>query len=95
MKVTMTTIEAINSVKPVIIGALGAVVLDGTSMIPLGAAAGVILVVYRMTRRWTQVEDQVENMGEKLERIEILLQTRPCFKNGNGCELEQKGKETK
>jgi hypothetical protein len=79
-----------------VMGSLAAVVLDGASYMPLGAAAGVILTVVMLTRRWTKLEDsqqemiaRQQDMSTRLSKIEKLIETRPCVGNGKNCPVEK------
>jgi hypothetical protein len=65
-----------------VFGALFALVIDGSSMIPLGAAAGVILTVVMLTRRWTSMEIQLKEFHDSFEKrlssIERKMENLPC-----------------
>ena len=67
------------------IGMIAAVVLDGAAMIPLGAACGVILVIWQMSSRWTKVEDainiltdRVGKIEEKIDKVDDRFNDFPC-----------------
>lgn len=84
-----------------VLGGLAAMVIDGTSMIPLGAAAGVVFTVVRLTQRWQRLEDRLESQEERMdERFEsheksvkslvTLINSRPCMNNGACQKPEEK-----
>ncbi len=75
-----------------VFGAFSALVIDGTSMVPLGAAAGVIGAVVMLTRRWTILEDKLDAFNTRMEKLEKLLETRPCFYTQGECSLKEKTK---
>jgi hypothetical protein len=77
-------IENIEDIAGPMLGALAAVVLDGNTMIPMGAAAGVIWAVYRLTRRVTIWDSSLRSHSAQLDEIRSLLMTRPCF-TVKGC----------
>lgn len=79
-------IDAIKSAAGPLFGGFAALVIDGTTMVPMGCAAGVILTIVSMTRRWTLFEAKLEDQANRLHRIEKLLETRPCV-NGQ-CDLK-------
>lgn len=76
-----------------IFGAFSALVIDGTSMVPLGAAAGVIGAVVMLTRRWTILEDKLDAFNTRLEKLEKLLETRPCFYKPGECPTNTEKKQ--
>lgn len=80
-----------NLVGPVL-GIIATVIFDQNSLIPLGAAAGVIVTIVFMTRRWTKMEDDIEMIKRDLTNIRQGLNRLKCFNpNTLGeCPVEKK-----
>lgn len=80
-----------------VIGTLAAIVLDGTAMVPLGAAAGVVLVVWQMSARYTKVEDAIRaNTAELCSQKEEMREIRKEFnefKSNFPCPNHARNKE--
>ena len=66
-----------------ILGAMAALVLDGTAMVPLGAAGGVVLTIIVMTRKFTKMEDDIEQVKRDIIEMKTLLKSRAFNSPGN------------
>lgn len=56
-----------------LLGSIGALVLDGTTMLPLGAAIGVMFFVFRVSSRWTELTLEVQTMREEIRALRVEL----------------------
>jgi negative regulator of sigma E activity len=62
---------------------MAALVLDGTAMVPLGAAAGVVLTIIAMTRKFTKMEDAIEQMQNDICEMKVIIKSRAYNSPGN------------
>jgi hypothetical protein len=56
------------------LGSATAFVVDGATMIPIGAALGMMLFVSRITRRWTQVEMEIAQMRQDISDLKRAIE---------------------
>jgi hypothetical protein len=61
-----------------VIGAASVSIISDASLIPLGAAAGVIFVVVKLTHRFTRMEDAIDQLSREVSGMRETLMTRPC-----------------
>lgn len=66
-----------------VLGGMAALVLDGTAMVPLGAAAGVVLTIVAMTRKFTKMEDAIEQMQSDVKEMKAIIKSRAYNSPGN------------
>ena len=75
-----------------IIGAAGALTLDGGTLMPVGAALGVMGAVWILSRRVKGWEDRLEaqdkaqaQQAEAIAKLTRLMESRPCVKPADIC----------
>lgn len=70
-------------------GAVGGGVISGETMIPVGAAIGAIIAIWKISGRFTELVATLKQNTKDIAAIKHTLETRPCVGSKEACKLSQ------
>lgn len=68
-----------------ILGAVSAIALDGLTLVPLGAAVGVIIYIIKLAQKWQRIEDKLDLHDEMVRKMMNKLEALECMQ-GKRCQ---------